>query len=102
MKKAFPLCAIVALVTLAVSCADFHTKFVKMSDKAFENAIEQYAPLADSMIVNRPGRLPHSIKPDGTLADVPPISWVSGFFPGSLWYIYEYTGNEIRGNVGKM
>lgn len=94
MKKASPLCAIVVLMALAVSCADAHIKFARMSDKAFENAIEQYAPLADSMMANRPGRLPHSIKPDGTLADVPPISWVSGFFPGSLWYIYEYTGNE--------
>ncbi len=94
MKKVFSLCAIVALAAITISCGDAHTKFVKMSDKAFENAVEQYAPLADSMKAHRPGRLPHSIKPDGTLADVPPISWVSGFFPGSLWYIYEYTGNE--------
>lgn len=93
MKRFFTLCTIVAATCLLSSC-DGHRQFEKMTEKAFENAVAQYVPLADSMKANRPGRLPHSIKPDGTLADVPPISWVSGFFPGSLWYIYEYTGDE--------
>ena len=25
---------------------------------------------------------------------IPPWEWTSGFFPGSLWYIYELTENE--------
>jgi unsaturated chondroitin disaccharide hydrolase len=29
----------------------------------------------------------------GELAVVPSRDWTSGFFPGILWYIYEYTGN---------
>lgn len=50
-----------------------------------------------------PGLLPHSILPDGSLHRVSPSSWVSGFFPGSLWYIYEYTGNvTVRKNAEKF
>ena len=40
------------------------------------------------------GRLPRSIKKDGELGTVGPYDWTSGFFPGSLWYLYELTGNE--------
>ena len=36
-------------------------------------------------------RIPHSIKPDGSLNDRETSWWCSGFFPGSLWYLYEYT-----------
>ncbi len=31
----------------------------------------------------------------GKLELVPSKNWISGFFPGSLWYIYEYTGNSV-------
>lgn len=34
---------------------------------------------------------PRTINPDGTLRLVPPKDWCSGFFPGELWYMYEYT-----------
>ncbi len=34
---------------------------------------------------------PRSIKKDGTTATVPSRDWTSGFFPGDLWYMYDYT-----------
>ncbi|WP_046243568.1 glycoside hydrolase family 88 protein [Hymenobacter terrenus] len=34
---------------------------------------------------------PHSINPDGSLKDMPPSWWCSGFFGGSLWYLFEQT-----------
>lgn len=34
---------------------------------------------------------PRSIKPDGSLDLVASKDWTSGFFPGELWYVYEYT-----------
>lgn len=36
-------------------------------------------------------RIPHSTKPDGSASDRETSWWTSGFFPGSLWYLYEYT-----------
>lgn len=35
---------------------------------------------------------PRSLKPDGSLAMIHPHDWCSGFFPGSLWLMYDYTG----------
>lgn len=35
---------------------------------------------------------PRSIADDGSLHMVPSRDWTSGFFPGSLWYMYEYFG----------
>ncbi|SHE91148.1 glycoside hydrolase family 88 protein [Dysgonomonas macrotermitis] len=37
---------------------------------------------------------PRTIKPDGTLGMVASKDWCSGFFPGSLWYMYEYTKDK--------
>ena len=31
---------------------------------------------------------------DGKLVPIGPKDWCSGFFPGSLWYLYEYTKDE--------
>lgn len=35
---------------------------------------------------------PRTIAADGSLQAVPARDWTSGFFPGELWYLYEYTG----------
>jgi unsaturated chondroitin disaccharide hydrolase len=34
---------------------------------------------------------PRATKPDGTWNAVPMNDWTSGFFPGTLWYLYEQT-----------
>lgn len=38
---------------------------------------------------------PRNIEPDGTLHMITSRDWCSGFFPGELWYMYEYTGDEF-------
>lgn len=35
-------------------------------------------------------KFPQSVNPDGTLRTQPSHWWCSGFFGGSLWYLYEY------------
>jgi hypothetical protein len=37
---------------------------------------------------------PRSIETDGSLRMIAPRDWCSGFFPGELWYLYEYTQDE--------
>ena len=39
-------------------------------------------------------KFPFSSNPDGSPKDMPSRWWCSGFFPGSLWHMYEYTGNK--------
>lgn len=38
---------------------------------------------------------PRNSEQDGTLHLVPSKDWTSGFFPGELWYVYEYTDNPF-------
>ncbi|MDR2040568.1 MAG: glycoside hydrolase family 88 protein [Bacteroidales bacterium] len=37
---------------------------------------------------------PRTIEPDGKLRLVISRDWTSGFYPGELWYMYEYTGDH--------
>jgi rhamnogalacturonyl hydrolase YesR len=49
----------------------------------------------DQMIaqLDTPSLLPRSVN-DGELRLVKSSDWTSGFFPGNLWYMYEYTRDE--------
>jgi len=55
-----------------------------VAEKQLSNAIEQYTDLT---------KFPRSTNPDGTLHTRAANNWVSGFFPGSLWYMYEYSND---------
>jgi len=50
--------------------------------------LKSVAQLGDSVIY------PRSTNPDGSWRNVVPEDWTSGFFPGLLWYMYEYTKDE--------
>ena len=39
-------------------------------------------------------KIPYTLA-NGQISGVPPSSWVSGFFPGTLWYLYEYTREDF-------
>ncbi|WDF81454.1 glycoside hydrolase family 88 protein [Mucilaginibacter sp. KACC 22773] len=40
------------------------------------------------------GVTPRSLTANGDLALVPSKDWCSGFFPGELWFLYQYSGQE--------
>ena len=82
------------LLIVAAACSSPKKELYSMIDKAFADAVERYVALADSMLVADPGRLPHSLKEDGSMTSVKPSGWTSGFFPGTLWYMYEYLNDE--------
>ncbi|MDR2675541.1 MAG: glycoside hydrolase family 88 protein [Opitutaceae bacterium] len=53
----------------------------------FELALMQYERLAEAVPA---GKLPRTFE-NGKLVTVDATDWTSGFFPGALWYVYEYT-----------
>jgi hypothetical protein len=62
-------------------------------DEGLNFALEQYQLMAKS--IPDSSRLPRSTNPDdGTLVTSGSNYWCSGFFPGSLWYLYEYSGDQ--------
>lgn len=63
--------------------------------KAFKNAEEQTTILlagikSDSVAAKKNQVSPRTVE-DGQLKMVVSRDWTSGFFPGELWYLYEYT-----------
>jgi hypothetical protein len=62
-----------------------------MIDSSLDQAVQQYTALDEAL----PDTLfPRTADPDGTLRTSNSAWWTSGFFPGSLWYLYEYTGDR--------
>jgi hypothetical protein len=69
-------------------------------DSAFDFADKQLKVALDSIDStidpNNPNRLfPRTNESDGRLTLTNYQEWTSGFFPGELWYMYEYTGDEF-------
>lgn len=55
-------------------------------DSAVQNDARNEEIKAKSPLVS-----PRTLNKDGTLKMGPSREWTSGFFPGTLWYMYEYT-----------
>jgi len=49
----------------------------------------------------QPGKNPRSTNPDGSVRLANYKDWTTGFFPGSLWYGYELTGDQNLANQAK-
>ena len=80
---------LLTLVLAFAGCAK-EESLRQMSDRVFERAVAQ-SVLMDSQLGD--DEFPRSFAAD-SLVKSNGRWWCSGFFPGSLWYIYEYTGNE--------
>jgi hypothetical protein len=85
------------LVAFLFACAcgsreDKSDDLIALSAESLENAIRQYRAMDQSL----PDSLfPRSIHEDSTLWAVASGWWTTGFFPGSLWYLYEYSGDPL-------
>jgi len=98
MKNLLPLFILTILILYtAQSCNTGQQKNEADSANFIEDnvtfAAEQYALMLDKVedsarIVN-----PKSFI-EGKMKYIPPQEWTSGFFPGSLWYLYELTGDD--------
>ena len=74
--------------------AIFIVAFVSKSSKSIIKNNFSFAESQESLMLEKIGDSnlnPRSINKDGSLKLVKPGDWTSGFFPGCLWYLYEYT-----------
>lgn len=61
---------------------------------SLDRAVAQYRMMDEAV---PDSLLPRTTREDGSLWTHRPGWWTSGFFPGSLWFLYEYTGDpEMR------
>ena len=79
-----PLCASLC------SCTE-EEAMETLTDRVFDRAAEQLVLLDKNL---EEGECPRYADADGKLVTSDIWWWCSGFYPGSLWLVYEYTGNE--------
>jgi unsaturated chondroitin disaccharide hydrolase len=82
---------IVALFFAVVSCSQ-QKPLKKVIDESLNFAVKQYSLMYDVM-KDKPDQLPRTLNADGTIRTENSRWWTSGFFPGSLWYLYEYNND---------
>ncbi|MGK9475807.1 glycoside hydrolase family 88 protein [Melioribacter sp. OK-6-Me] len=83
------LIIVFSTISLVTGFIFFDTVTVK---KNLLKAEEQYSYLLE--LLGDTDKLPRSMDNSGKVILVDAQDWTSGFFPGSLWYLYEYTKDD--------
>ncbi len=86
-----PVAAIAAVAALSPSCATQPERDIIAEN--FAVAEQQTQSLLAASLQGGEVRTPSTYKNE-EIDFVPIDDWVSGFFAGTLWYLYEYTGDE--------
>lgn len=85
MKKI--IISVLAIIPLLVGCGE---SMDELAERVFDLARDQYVAM-DSTLGE--GELPRTFQGDSLLVSGSSW-WGSGFYPGSLWFIYYYTGDQ--------
>ena len=94
MKKKTLILAVLVIGLLLPSCSNNSNDMMSsVIEKGLKRSIEQSEFMAASLM-DQPDRLPKTTEKDGTLVTSDTHWWCSGFFSGTLWMLYEATGNE--------
>ncbi|PRD52791.1 glycoside hydrolase family 88 protein [Sphingobacterium gobiense] len=91
MNKSFYF--ICLLLMIATTSCDSQRKNELLIERSFDTAIPLYENLLKTTTENL-RNYPHSLHPDGSIKYLQIDEWTGGFWPGILWYIYEYTEDE--------
>lgn len=91
MKKFYSILILIFLAFSFKSYSQFSMK--KLINENLKFAAEQYTLMAKSLL-DKDNLLPRTLNKKGEIVTCKSSWWTSGFFPGSLWYLYEYSKNE--------
>ena len=83
--------SVLLLSTTLFSCSNKNKDLKHFVNQQLNFAVEQYRGLEDAL---PDSLLPKTTGKDGKLLTSGPDWWCSGFYPGTLWYLYEYSGDE--------
>jgi len=89
MKKIMKTHSWIALAAImTASCQPKQEPMTELIKNRLDRSAEQYLLMAESL-KDQPDQLPRTINAEGKLVTSNSRWWCSGFFPGSLWYLYE-------------
>ncbi len=87
----------IIIILLFIQATSFgQNTFQKQINQSLLQASAQYKQLDKNLA---PGLFPRSIDSSGHLVTNKSSWWTSGFFPGSLWYLYEFTKDSSIKNA---
>ncbi len=75
------------------SCYAKQKSTINIVEKSLKFSTEQSMILYHS-VEKMPDKLPKTMSEDGTLVTSNDKWWTSGFFPGTLWYLYHFSNDE--------
>nr|WP_320022865.1 glycoside hydrolase family 88 protein [uncultured Draconibacterium sp.] len=85
-----------AILILGFSCKapdSNNQSLISVIDQSLKVATEQSIKMAESL-KDQPDKFPQTIDKNGKLVTCNSDWWVSGFFPGVLWYLYENSPSD--------
>lgn len=82
----------VAILMLLTACSDKQKEEFIKENTGF--SVTQTEKMLEQVGAPTGKNYPRTMRNDSTLAVTGMYEWTSGFFPGSLWYLYELTGED--------
>lgn len=91
MRSLYNYVCLIGMIMSLSACSQREESIHEIADRVFALAETQYQYLAENLPDDR---MPKTIDDQGQLVTSDMGWWCSGFYPGSLWMIYERGGNE--------
>jgi unsaturated chondroitin disaccharide hydrolase len=91
IKKSYFTLIITIILQLVIPAQSVSMKKIVEGNLNF--AVKQYGQILVNL--DTTNELSRSFQNDGILSLVSPDDWTSGFFPGSLWYLYDFTKDSF-------
>jgi Glycosyl Hydrolase Family 88. len=87
------LLCVVGAINLCAQSKTASKSFLTTINQKLDFAVKQEIKMAES-VKDRLGKFPVTLDKQGNLTLCDTTSWTCGFFPGTLWYLYEYSKSE--------
>ncbi len=97
MKSVIVLIGFLVLTGLGLTNCNTNTSTLSKDEEEHLTEIMDVATSQYKQILTdfgQAGQIPYSFK-NGRFVGTDPSGWTSGFFPGTLWYFYEYTNDNF-------
>ena len=99
MKKN-PILMIGMIAAIVISCGPKEQSMGSLIKDRLDRSAQQYLLMAASL-KDEPDKLPRTTDTDGKLVVSNSDWWCSGFVPGTLWYLYEYSKDRTLLNYAR-
>ena len=97
-KTALPSAAVAGMLLLSCSSAQ---QSPSLTEDNIKFAVKQYSDMTDIIESSDKVLNPRTIDADGNIVYIPGDDWCSGFFPGSMWYLFALTNDPKWSRLGE-